>query len=88
MKNNNSISLNAAKNIGATIEKKLNKIGVFTMADLAEKTPVKAYQEIKKLTPEKTLPVCYYLYSLQGALLDMHWDDLPKEMKMSLQEMV
>lgn len=80
--------LKGAKNIGATIEKRLNEIGVFSLADLAEITPVKAYQSICKQNPDKTFPVCYYLYSLQGALLELHWDDLPTELKIELRKQV
>lgn len=80
--------LKGAKNIGATIEKRLNEIGVFSFADLAEITPVKAYQSICKQNPDKTFPVCYYLYSLQGALLELHWDDLPTELKIELRKQV
>jgi DNA transformation protein len=28
--------------------------------------------------------VCYYLYALEGALLDLHWDELPKSLKEDL----
>lgn len=80
-----SNSLKGAKNIGTTIEKRLNEIGVFSMADLAQMTPVKAYQNICKKHPDKTFPVCYYLYSLQGSL-DIHWDDLPTDLKTELRE--
>lgn len=45
-----------AKNIGITIAKKLNEIGVFTLADLAEMTPKIAYQKICDKYPEKTIP--------------------------------
>lgn len=79
--NNN---LKGAKNIGATIEKRLNEIGVFSLADLSEMTPVKAYQAICEQNKDKTIPVCYYLYSLQGALLDLHWNDVPDEIKKDL----
>jgi DNA transformation protein and related proteins len=88
MKAQLSNNLKGAKNIGATIEKRLNKIGVFSLADLAQMTPVKAYQSICKQNLDKTFPVCYYLYSLQGALLDLHWDDLPIELKIELREKV
>jgi DNA transformation protein len=85
---NDKISLKNAKNIGATIEKRLNEIGVFSLADLAQMTPVKAYQSICKQNPNKTFPVCYYLYSLHGALIDLHWDDLPTELKTELRKQV
>ncbi len=84
MKAQLSNNLKGAKNIGATIEKRLNEIGVFSLADLAQMTPVIAYQNICKLNPDKTFPICYYLYSLQGALLNLHWDDLPIELKKEL----
>lgn len=70
-----------AKNIGITIAKKLNEIGVFTLADLAEMTPKIAYQKICDKYPEKTIPKCYYLYSLQGALLDLDWRELRNKIK-------
>jgi DNA transformation protein len=88
MKSPLSNKLKGAKNIGATIEKRLNEIGVFSLADLAQMTPVKAYQNICEQNTDKTFPVCYYLYSLQGALLDLHWDDLPKELKTELRKQV
>lgn len=83
--NNN---LNGAKNIGVTILKRLNEIGIYSLADLADMTPVKAYKKICQQNPRKSFPVCYYLYSLEGALLDLHWDDLPKNVKKDLREQV
>ncbi|MBK8567588.1 MAG: TfoX/Sxy family DNA transformation protein [Saprospiraceae bacterium] len=77
-------SLKGAKNIGSTILKRLNEIGVFSLADLAEISPVKAYKKICEQNPDRTFPVCYYLYSLEGALLDLHWDDLPNGLKRDL----
>lgn len=76
--------LRKAKNIGATIEKCLNEIGIFTLADLAEMTSVEAFKRIREHYPEKTIPVCYYLYSLEGALLDLHWNDIPSGLKEEL----
>jgi DNA transformation protein and related proteins len=78
--------LTALKNIGATIEQRLNEIGVFSHADLAKLGPVKAYQGIKENYPDKTIPVCYYLYSLQGALDGVHWDALPANVKVELRK--
>lgn len=80
--------LRKAKNIGATIEKYLNEIGVFTLADLAEITPVEAFKRIRKNYPEKTIPVCYYLYSLEGALLNLHWNDIPSKLKEELKDKI
>jgi DNA transformation protein and related proteins len=88
MKTQLSNNLKGAKNIGASIEKRLNEIGVFSLADLAQMTTAIAYQSICKQNPDKTFPVCYYFYSLQGALLDLHWDDLPTELKTELRKQV
>lgn len=71
-------------NIGKTIEQRLNEIGVYTKDDLQRVGPVDAWKQIKSRYPERTIPVCYYLYSLQGALMGVHWDALPAEMKTEL----
>lgn len=84
MKLNTNSDLSRAKNIGKTIEKHLNEIGVFSLADLAEMTSIQAFRKIKENHKEKTIPICYYLYSLEGALLNLHWNDLPEELKEEL----
>lgn len=76
--------LSRLKNIGPTIEKRLNEINVYTRSDLERIGPVKAYQWICRNYPEQTIPVCYYLYSLQGALMNVHWDKVPKKIKEKL----
>ena len=77
-------SLAELPNIGPTIENRLNEIGVRTRADLTTLGPVNAYLRICARYPYQTIPVCYYLYSLQGALMDLHWDDLPERLKKDL----
>lgn len=72
------------RNIGPTIEKRLNEIGIYTRADLEHVGPAKACQWIRRHYPDRTIPVCYYLYALQGALMDLHWDDLPNKIKEQL----
>ena len=88
MKNLSTTPLDNAKNIGKTIQQRLNNIGIFTLADLAETTPVVAYQKMKAERPNQTLPLCYYLYSLQGALMDVQWEVLPEGLKSELKEQV
>lgn len=73
--------LSHLKNIGPTIEKRLNEIMVYSRADLEQIGPIKAYLRICQNYPGQTIPVCYYLYSLQGALMDVHWDKVPKKTK-------
>jgi DNA transformation protein len=76
-----STDLDELMNIGPTIRKRLNEIGVHTRADLERIGPVKAYRRICQNYPDQTIPVCYYLYSLQGALMGVHWDSVPKNVK-------
>jgi len=66
-------TLESAPNIGKTILRRLNNIGIFTLADLSERTPALAYKHMCDKANQTNLPVCYYLYSLEGALMDMHW---------------
>ncbi len=72
------------KNIGPTVAGHLRRIGIATYADLQKATPAKAYLHLKASFPDRTWPVCYYLYSLEGALRDKHWDNLPKSVKEKL----
>lgn len=74
-----NIPIEKARNIGATIAKRLKATGIHSLADLAEVKPVNAYRQLAAKYPDKHLPVCYYLYSLEGALLDVHWDDIPNK---------
>lgn len=69
------------RNIGPTVRKRLNELGVYTRADLQRIGAVKAYKRICENYPNQTIPVCYYLYSLQGALNDVHWDELSETLK-------
>ena len=65
-------------NIGPTIESRLNEIGVYIRADLERIGAANAYKRICENYPDQTVPVCYYLYSLQGALMGVHWDRVPE----------
>lgn len=78
--------LNDLPNIGKTIEKRLRQIGIHTPRDLARIGAVEAWRRIRSENPGKTVPVCYYLYSLEGALRGVHWDDLPPSVKKRLRE--
>ncbi len=88
MKTRKNIKLSELKNIGNTVEKRLNEIGVYTKAELEQVGPAEAYKEMKANHPDKTLPVCYYLYSLEGAITGVHWDDVPEETKKLLQKQI
>jgi DNA transformation protein len=76
-----NLHLLGQKNIGPTIAKRLQEIGVETIKNLQSIGPAGAYKKLQRLHPEETFPVCYYLYSLQGALDGIHWNDLPGPVK-------
>jgi DNA transformation protein and related proteins len=80
--------LSELKNIGKTVEKKLNSVGIFTESDLQKLGSVKVYKLLKANEPGKTLPACYYLYSIEGAITDTHWNNLPEEVKSELKNAV
>ena len=79
-----SIPVEQLKNIGPTIAHTLNEIGIRTAEDLRSVGAVAAYQRICALYPGKTVPMCYYLYSLEGALRGQHWDTLGPKIKENL----
>lgn len=72
------------RNIGPTIARRLREIGIRTRDDLRTVGPAAAYRRISAAYPEQTIPVCYYLYSLEGALRDQHWDALGPQVKKQL----
>jgi DNA transformation protein len=78
--------LSELRNIGPTIAARLREVGIETEDDLARVGPLEAWRRVVEAQPGKTIPVCYYLYSLQGALLDLHWNNLPDEVKRELDE--
>jgi DNA-3-methyladenine glycosylase I len=78
--------LSALKNIGKKIEKRLNEINVFNENDLFTLGSVNAYRQIKKNYPDETLPLCYYLYSFDGALRDVHWNEIGESRKKKLKD--
>jgi DNA transformation protein and related proteins len=81
-------SLTKLKNIGKKIAERLIAIGVCTESDLRRIGSVKAYRLIRAKFPNETIPVCYYLYSFEGALLGKHWDEIGEEKKQQLRAQV
>ena len=86
--NNKDNDLSSLKNIGPTIQKRLQEIGIHTKGDLKRVGPVLAYQRIQSKNQGKTIPVCYYLYSLQGALDNKNWDDISQKKKQKLLDQI
>ncbi len=81
-------SLTELKNIGAKIAGRLNEAGIFSEEELRFYGAVEAHKMIKKNHPNETLPVCYYLYSFEGALCDRHWNDIGERRKQALKKAV
>lgn len=73
--------LSLLANIGPAIERRLNEIGVRNRADLQALGPAEAYRRIAAASNGRTVSICFYLYSLQGALDGLHWDALPRDVK-------
>jgi len=77
-------ALSDLKNIGKTVEAKLRTIGITGASDLKNIGAAKAYKRLSALVPSKHLPVCYYLYSLEGAIRNRHWNELSESEKKKL----
>jgi len=77
-------SLPELKNIGKTVASRLHELGITNEAELRKLGAAKAYKWLSDQNPDKHLPVCYYLYSLEGAIKDKHWDDFSEKEKTKL----
>jgi DNA transformation protein and related proteins len=78
------VLLRGLKNIGPTIAARFEAVGIKTVGDLRAIVPAEAYKRVKAAHAGMTLPECYYLYSLQGALDGVHWDALSRAVKEKL----
>ncbi len=77
--------LSDLKNFGPKSTEWLNAVGVYTKADLRRLGSVTIYRLLK----ERDYPVSLNLvYAIEGALMDVHWNELPSEVKAELKEMV
>lgn len=72
------------KNIGKKIAARLEEAGIRSEAELRKAGAVEAHKRIKAKHPDETLPLCYYLYSFEGALKDKHWDAIGDKRKREL----
>ena len=71
------------RNLGKTSAQWLHAVGIHTASDLRRLGAVDAYRAVKTrgFRASKVL-----LYAIEGALLDMHWNDLPLERKEALNQ--
>lgn len=77
-------SLRKLKNIGQTLERKLAEINIYTQTDLNKVGSVSAYNLLSAKSNSEHLPLCYYLYSLEGAIMGRDWRDLSDQEKAEL----
>ena len=76
------------KNIGGKIAARLHEVGIFSENDLRAVGAVEAHRRIKQIHPDQTLPLCYYLYTFEGALTDRHWDAIGEKRKQELKQQI
>ena len=75
--------LSKLKNIGKVSEQWLHEMGIYTRKDLAELGAAGAYHALKLKGRDVSL---VFAYAVEGALLDMHWNALPLELKERLRQ--
>ncbi len=79
-------SLISLRNIGPQSARWLESVGIHTAEDLFTCGAVITYQRVKAAYPERVS--LNMLYALQGAILDLPWNELPPAMKAKLREQV
>jgi len=82
----NDEPVSSLTNVGPTIAKRLAAVGIRTRAELERVGPAGAFKLVTNFYPNETISVCYYLYSLEGALQGLHWDSIGEERKGRLRE--
>ena len=73
--------LTSLKNIGKEMEKKLNSVGIMTAEDLKECGSKAAFLTLKSLYSNLCL---VHLYTLEGAVSDIEYNQLPEVVKQNL----
>ena len=69
------------RNIGPKSAAWLRQVGLKTPEDLIEAGPLEAFMRIKRAGFKPSLNL---LYSLEGALRDCHWQEVPEERRTEL----
>lgn len=74
--------LTSLRNIGLQSAKWLESVGIHTSEQLFDVGVVQAYLRVKAAYPERVSQ--NLLFAMQGALMDIPWNELPSEIKASL----
>ncbi len=77
------MTLGSLPNLGPTIVRQLEAVGIHDRATLEAVGPAHAYLRLSAAA-DKRLPLCYYLYSLEAALQSRDWRTLTNEEKQRL----
>lgn len=77
--------LKSLKNIGTEMEKKLLSIDINNSEELKEIGSKDAFSKLKISYPNICL---VHLYTLEGAILDLEYNNLPKEIKEDLKKYI
>ncbi len=72
------------RNIGPVSTAWLAEVGVESLEDLERVGSVEAYRRVREQRPQKAS--LNLLWALQGALMELHWADVPDEIKEQLLE--
>ena len=73
--------LTSLRNIGKEMDKKLKSVGITTAEELKQIGSKEAFFKLKVFYPS----VCaVYLYTLEGAISDMDYNQLPEDIKRDL----
>jgi DNA transformation protein len=78
--------LSEVRNIGPKTLTWLHEIGVYTLSDLEDLGAVEVYKRLKASRPHQVS--LNALWGLQAAILNIHWNALPPEMKAELRAQV
>jgi len=76
------------KNIGKTLAARLDEIGVHTPQELNRLGAPEAHRRIQKNHADQKLPVCYYLYSLEGAIQEKDWREFTEAEKAAMRSFI
>lgn len=77
--------MSGIRNIGPTSAEWLAAVGVESMEDLARTGAVEAYRRVKShLAIEPAKVSLNLLWALQGALMELHWTDVPDALRQQL----
>ncbi len=73
------------KNLGKTSAQWLHAVGIHSASDLRRLGAVDAYRAVKARGFRASTVL---LYAIEGALLDVHWNDIPAQRKEELNQQV